>query len=467
MRLSPWSIARSPVEIDELFFRQRAVDGFGHRLHVAFAMVGCFLVAFPTSVVEWAFLPVLICTLIRMTAHHRVLRPLWLDPVALGVLAFVVFTVASTAWSGVPMRERASGTTGGAGGWLGDVQALRFAIVLILLWPALDRRRWLVGALAAGFLVGQSAQLAHLIGLRFDIAALDFRRMPGRISGWWDPVVGGSLLCGALGLCLGGALLRSPTLLPRVIGVAGTLSTLACIGLTGSRGAYLAAAATLSAGLIVFARQRSAGTIAAAVAMIAVAGPVGAWAVNRLADDRPRERLIQGAEEVRAALSGSDTGSDTGNRIAMAAWAWRAFRAHPVAGVGAGGLPAWVRSRTDEQCAALGMTPTSRDRVHAHAHNWPLHLLAIGGIIGCGLMALAVTGAISSGLRTVGTAAGHRAGGFEAGPALGLLGLVFAGMFDPISINAQTACLLFVLIALCLPKRPTPLGQGFADGGAP
>jgi hypothetical protein len=461
MHLSPWPIARSPAEIDDLFFRQRRVDTIGHNVHVVCAMVACLCAAAPTFLVEWAALPVLVCTLIRMTAHHKIMRPLWIDPVCLCLLAFVVFSALSILWSGVPMRTRASGTTGGAGGWLGDVQALRFALLVPLLWPVLDRRAWLIGAVLVGVALGECAQLVHLVGATRHIEAFDFHRMPGRLSGWWDPVVGGSILCAGLGMVLAFALFAR-TLRPRAIGVLGVLTTIGAIALTGSRGALLAGLATMAVAAVVAlwrARARP-GLVTGLVLTFVIAAPLAAVVVNKVANDAPRQRFVTGIDEVWRALATGDTSTDTGNRIAMAAWAWHAFTHHPIAGVGAGALRAWVHSRTPQQSREMGMHPATRERVHAHAHNWALHLLAIGGVISFGLMASAVGLTITSGLGTRWASRPFNA--IDAMPALGLVGLVFAGMFDPISINAQTAYMLFTLLALGLPKRPLT-SVAFAD----
>jgi hypothetical protein len=43
---------------------------------------------------------------------------------------------------------------------------------------------------------------------------------------------------------------------------------------------------------------------------------------------------------------------------------------------------------------------------------------------------------------------------YDAGPPLALVGLAAAGLFDTIHVNQQTANLLFILLALCVPMRP-------------
>jgi hypothetical protein len=46
-------------------------------------------------------------------------------------------------------------------------------------------------------------------------------------------------------------------------------------------------------------------------------------------------------------------------------------------------------------------------------------------------------------------------GSYAAGPAFALLGLLLAGLFDPVHLNAQTGAIMAALMALCLVSRPT------------
>lgn len=441
MQLSPWTIARSPLQVQDLFFRQRWIDRLGTSLHTAAAVLACLLAAFPTTPLEWAALPLLVVFLVRMTEHHRVLRSLWLDPALWLLAAWAAVVSLSILWN-----------HGSSKAWLGDAQSLRFAALIVALYPVLDRRRRLIAALLASFAIGQCVQLAHALGLT------DINRLPGRISGWWDPVVGGSLLCAALGMHLAGAFLgRSAR--TRLLGAVGSLAALLGVLATGSRGAWIGAAITIGiTGFVALWRlpgSRRIGPLLAGFALLAM-GTAAAWFTPPI-----RARLDQGVAETRAAFQDQRFTTDTGLRVAMAKWAIAEFRTHPFLGVGAGGYQSWAAAQTPERARELGAAPRARTMLHAHAHSVYLHTLATTGLLGTALLLAATILAIRSGLR--GPRDGGRATGYDAAPPLGLVGLAAAGLFDTITINQQTAFLLFVLFALCLPTRPRSEGEPMFD----
>lgn len=426
------------TRIDELFALQRAADPFGHRLHVITAGLACFLAAFPTTIVEWAAAPLLLCFLVRMWTHHRVIGPLAWDAVTRLAVAFSAWLLISAAWSA------------GGRAWIDDAHNLRFIILIPLLYPVLDRAGVLIACLLLGFVCGQASQLAHLAGVVAEIPRLDFQRDPSRISGWWDPVIGGSLLTAALGVCCGIVLPTDNR--PRRRGLVHTpafafiliLLILLSILLTGTRGAWIASGAL---GLIVLAMtlarliaraRRGRSRLPLLGFCAAVAAAAGILVAVYSGSPPLRSRVDRGIDEVRAALSGRDYTSDTGQRIAMAIWATREFRAHPLFGVGAGGFKAAAATmRQSDRRAGSPTLPLP----HAHAHAWPLHTLATLGIIGFTLLAAMLIIAMRSAAEPV---------------ALGLAGLTLAGMFDTIHVNLQTAYLLFLLLALAVRVRPTP-----------
>ena len=45
-----------------------------------------------------------------------------------------------------------------------------------------------------GLFCGVASQGVHILGRRLHVDALTWHRLPGRDSGWWDPVIAGSLL---------------------------------------------------------------------------------------------------------------------------------------------------------------------------------------------------------------------------------------------------------------------------------
>ncbi len=451
----------TPEQVEVLFANQRTGDPAGHAIHVALAMGGCFFAGWATSFAEWCMVPVLICFLVRMTGQHRVLEPLAFDRVIRLWLAWGAWVGLSVLWS--------YGRAPGVHEWLNDVQSLRFFALPLIFWPVMDRRSWLIAALVAGTGCGQIAQIVHLVTITLHTAWMPFHRDVGRITGWWDPAVSGSILCAGLGFWLSAAVFAR-TVRTHLIGVAGSLATLACIALTGTRGAWIGAALLLGIACgILLRRSRfrrlAIGIMAAAVLAVCTLG-VGAWMYVADATDPSSlpgiaQRLRHGVDEVRDALRPRGYESDTGLRIAMARWGWAALRTHPLFGVGAGGYRPWVQSRTEEEAAELHAPAGARPRVRSHAHSWYIHTFATLGMIGGVLLLWLMGSAVLSGLR-----GGHDSGLFARGPPLALLGLAGAGLFDSITINQQTSLLFYVLIALCLPCRPREAGNS-AWGGTP
>ena len=458
---------QTPEQVDALFARQRAGDRLGVRIHLVLAMGACFFAGWPTTYIEWAALPVLICFLVRMTGQHAILEPLVFDRVLRLLLAWGAWVGLSVLWS----EGRRHGVVG-SHAWLNDVQSLRFLPLAVILWPVMDRRGWLIGALLAGIICGQFSQLIHFITIVSHSSWTPYHRMPGRISGWWDPVVGGDVLCAGLGLWLGAAIFAA-AIRTRWIATLGSLATLACIALTGTRGAWIGAALLLliagAIGLwLVRPRQRVPWPWAYSVVAVGLVAGAGGYVIlqSESTTHRPdiAARLHQGIDEVRGAFGPNGYQSDTGLRIAMWRWGLGAFRTHPIRGVGAGGFRPWVRLQTPESAAALDAPAGAIPLVHSHAHSWFIHTGATLGIVGLALLLALTACAIVSGLRGTTTLAALVAASRPApiwwhdslaiGPALALIGLACAGLFDSITINQQTANMFYLLIALCLPSRP-------------
>jgi len=456
----PW-IRQTFAEVDALFAELRAKDRFGHRLHLTLAMAACFLGAFPTTWLEWAWWPVFACCCVRMISHHRILGPLvWEWPVRL-TIAWVAWGALSLAW-----------TAGSREAWLTEWGVARYAVFLFALWPVMNERRWLIGALAAGVLMGNLSQLGHAVGAAAGVEWLVWPRLEGRNSGWWDPVVGGSILCGAFGLHLAGCVLGR-SVRERAVGGALCVVTLAAIAATGTRGAWIGAGALTGLVLMIAAwrfvlrpasaeqhtrqpRRRATGATAAAmVAAAVVLGGAGAAVVWFAAGDTVARRVQETREELARAMEG-DYSTFTGARLAMWGWAGRAFATHPVQGVGMGGYKAWVEGEMSRQ---EGATAKPAPAVHAHAHSMPAHSAAATGVIGTVLLGGLIVICVRNGLRE---GAGP-ACGYDAGPALAILGLVCAGMFDTIQVNQQTTYWLWVLVAMCMLRRPAAAGT---TGGA-
>lgn len=426
-----WLVAGGWVEAgkaERAFERMHRRDRVGDRLHLALAMVAAAGLVGPTSVTEIAYLPLLAFFFVRVINAG----PTWIhwlgQPVMLGTLALAAWRAIGLAWS----PDRALG--------LDQMSELRWVMVGALIWPVIERRRWVVYALAAGFLVGNLTQVGHAIGRAAEIDWLTWPRLPHRNSGWWDPVVGGSLLTAALGLHLPAVLMGRGK--ARANATALSLATVVGLFATGTRGAWLASMALVLVVFVVslFVRKARHGRALPAhtawVGAVVALGAVGAaWFA---AGDTIVTRAAEAKHEIAGAIHG-DYSTDTGRRIAMAMWAGRAIEAHPFVGVGTGGYHAWVREQDPEA------------DVHDHAHNALLQLAATGGIVGVALGAYILVAGVRGGTLgldrdTIGT--------YDAAPLFALIGLLLAGAFDSIHLNTQTAALLGLLLGLCPCWRP-------------
>jgi O-antigen ligase len=450
---------QTPEQIESLFAAQRTGDRLGLGIHLALAIGACFMAGWPTSFVEFAALPLLVCFLIRMTGWHRMLEPLAFDRLMRLLLAWGAWVCLSLIWT----VGRGKQEHGSAPAWLMDVRDLRFLALAVVIWPVLDRRTWLIAAVMAGIAFGQVSQLVHLTGVIGGWPSVTFGRAAGRISGWWDPVSGGTVLCAGLGLWLAPAL-WGPRARMRLWGTLGVLATLGCIALTGTRGAWVGAAALVPVAIVVRlvhrrARRQALWPFGIAMACVAILAYGAAWFAlhHRHAADEIgiQQRFQRGIQEVRNGFGPEGWRTDTGMRIAMWQWALAEWRTHPILGVGAGGFQPWVRVRTPADAERLGAPAGAIPGVHAQAHSTYFHTLATLGSVGFVLLIGVLGTAVVSGLRRSGDE--HPsvvAESLAMGPALAILGLACAGLFDTITVNQQPSYLLYLLAAMCLPSRP-------------
>ncbi|MBX3404236.1 MAG: O-antigen ligase family protein [Phycisphaeraceae bacterium] len=450
----------SQGEVDGLFAALRARDPFGHRVHTMFACAACFFAGWPTTWLEMGCIGVFLCCGVRLFSHHRILGPLvWEWPLRL-MLLWLAWSGLSLAWTAGTRQE-----------WLEEWGVIRYALLIPALWPVMNERRWLVAALAAGALCGNLSQVAHTLGRAAEIDWLTWSRFDDRNSGWWDPVVGGSVLCAALGLHLA-ALALGRSARERALGGVLAAATLVGIAATGTRGAWIGAAGLvafallLGTGSTLVGRRESAdpnarGTLkvtSARLAIGALAVLFCAGAVWVAAGPTIISRVRETRAEMDRAMRG-DLDTFTGQRLAMWGWSWRAVREHPIRGIGAGGFRAWVDERSTADARERN-EPVPKPMLHGHAHSWFIHAAAATGVTGFGLMlALAATCAWN-GLREGGPAGGRAkwSAGYDAGPAFALVGLAAAGLFDTIHVNQQTSFWLWLLVALCMRHRPAMRG---------
>eukprot|EP00913_Durusdinium_trenchii_P005841 g5453.t1 len=427
---APW-INRS--QRDDAFARQHQQDRVGVRLQWLFITGGLVAFTTTTSATEIALAPALVYSFIRLNNTWRTYASCLLQPALCLSIAFAFWGALSLLWS----PDAAHG--------LDELAMARVLGIWVILWPLIEYRRWFIGALCVGFLVGNTIQLLHAVGVALDLPVIQWNRHLGRNSGWWDPVVGGTLLTGALGLHLPAALMGSGRW--RVMGVAGCVVTGMGILATGTRGAWIASAALVFIALIVAGahelRHRWSGprTLWAGLVVIVLTLALG-WLV---AGNQVQSRFSEAREELTRASEG-DYDTFTGARLMMGRWGVDAFRREPIAGVGLGGYAASVRAQLETE----GQDPDAQP-VHDHAHNTLIQIGATTGIVGV-LLALGVLViSLTSGFRV---APGERFASYDSGPAFALVGLSLAGGFDVIHLNSQTGALLGVLIVLCAGARP-------------
>ncbi|MEX2218076.1 MAG: O-antigen ligase family protein [Phycisphaerales bacterium] len=435
-----WHPYLDPRRVEHDLVGAAVRDPVGHWVHLALAVGFCFFLPWPTSFVDIASIPVAVFSLIRLPNIWRTWGSLAVQPVFLGLVAWAVWQALSLLWSADPRQG------------MKELEANRWIGVVWALWPVMMHRRWLIAAVAAGFLCGNLSQVAQALAPHLGWDWLPIRRMPGRLSGWWDPVVGGSLLCGALGLHIAAAAWGRGAW--RAVGGAGAAATAVAIAATGTRGAWIAGAVLLAGGLAAMVvrslrgggERAGVGRVVLTTAALAAACAAG-WIALR---GPVMARAERAREEIAAARRG-DYATDTGARILMAEWALRAVRERPVAGVGAGGYRAWVLAEMRKGGSAEPNAP-----IHVHAHSTPLHIGATLGVVGVGIGVFIVGAAMGAcrSQRTGSESRGTRGGAYDAGPLWALAGLLLAGLFDVVHLNAQTAAMLGMLLALCLVSRP-------------
>jgi len=397
------------------------------RTYLILAMVWCFFSCWPTTYVELAGIPLGIAFIAHAIRTPRFFFGAILQPVLVLLALYWAWGAISLAWSADPKVG------------LSQVGCVRWLWLFPALWPAMNRRRWLIGALVCGFLAGNLSQALHALGVRLDIHALTWPRQPDRNSGWWDPVVGGTLLTAAAGLHVPGAAFGPGRW--RLLGAAGVAITLIAIFATGTRGAWIAAGTLVLVGAMAgtwAARARVRATAITLIGLVLVG--VAVWIAG---GDSIERRFVSGRDEVAAYFRDGTASTDTGARLMMAQRAVEAVREHPLRGVGVGGFRHWL--------AGEGTTPTESG--HAHAHNALLHAAATTGIPGAFLALAAIVLAIYYGRRI---ARARPDCPYDAGPWWALLGLVLVSPFDSVQVNAQTAAMMTTLLALCPPLLPRP-----------
>lgn len=398
-------------------------DQIGDRIHQVLAWLGIFFVFGPVTVSEIAFAPLLVFFVVRIFNTF----PVWIhgfgQPVVLVGIALSAWMMISLSWSHDP-----------AHGW-GEIAELRWLVLVGLIFPVIEKRMALISAMCIGIAAGQLAQILDAFdGFGIEPIANLVANHPGRISGWWHPVVGGSILVGALGLHLPAAIMGQGR--TRIVGLIGCVVTGIGIIATGTRGAWIAAAMlilfTLTIGLISKrATIKHLGWIAA-IALISLV------LVSALLKTQIQNRIQETQSEMREILDGQYD-SYTGIRVEMALVAIDEIQAHPIKGVGAGGYQAWATLNDPEA------------PVHAHAHNGLLQVWATLGVVGVMLWIVLIGTLLGNAQRIWDPMA---EGIYGLGPLFAIVGIVLASITDCVQINTQSAAMIGVLSALCPAYRP-------------
>jgi O-antigen ligase len=285
-------------------------------------------------------------------------------------------------------------------------------------WHALDRRR---GAAAIAALL-VSGSLAAAYGCAGFIAAGG--RYPARaigITGSWmtfglQHLLLVSLACG-IAISARGRAWRLGAAAAALVGAAGLAASF-------TRSAWLGLAAALAV-LLGLRRPRSLLVLAlvAAVAYVALPGDLG-------------ERLRSAFDPTHVA-----------NRERMLMWeaGGRAFRDHPVTGVGLQNLTTLL---------ARYRSPEAAERP-AHLHNSYLHVAVGTGVVGLlAFLALCVGLVVTCGAGPPGLRQGHGLGvGVRLGATAGAAGFLLAALFDHAFGDEQLLFLLFTLAGIAHAAR--------------
>ncbi len=406
---------------DAAFERMHRRDAIGDRLNLFFGIGGILCLLGPVTMTELALLPLVVFFFVRVVNT----APIWIhgfgQPVVLATLLLVAWMFIALLWT----PDRAQG--------LREIAELRWIALAGFIFPIIEHRRLLIAALCVGFALGQTGQVLDAFnGLGIPSLASLVENHPGRIAGWWHPVVGGSILVAAMGLHMPAALTgRGRT---RVLGMLGlTISTVGVLA-TGTRGAWIAAILLLGLGVLIVLRVKRVPLKRVVLVMLLAIAALGiAGFVLR---DSIMIRVNESRAEIRE-MSEGDFDSYSGRRVIMAQQAAKAFIEHPLAGVGTGGFEQW--------CVLQDQPGGS------HAHNSTLHTAATLGLAGLLLWSFVLLVALHNAWRW---GVGDRSNPYAMGPLMGIVGLMLASISDCVHINAQSTALLGLLLALCPAYAP-------------
>ena len=393
----------------------RRRDPVGHFVHTAFALCYVLLLPLATAPKDIAWAALVVTTAARLPRIHRCFKTPSRDPLIWLLLAWAAWHGISILWS----PDRAAG--------LDEWGAFRIVLTPLLLWPVLDHAALLIGAFLVGVVGANLVQLTqqfHWLGQK--------PGFNGRLEGWLHPVHTGAIcavaLCWHLSAVLKGkGWLRWLSLIGAAAAVAGLIGT-------GSRGPWLAIAATVPLSLLVIGLTTR--RLRRAVLVIALVGVVGAGLAWVATGDFVTTRIQQATDDIRNAIKG-DYHSDVGERLARWAAASKVFVDSPLLGAGAGGL--------GQAIGELGYGDVSPDNYHAHSVY--MHALACTGLPGVLILAGVV---VMSVRRVCRFRPGHV---YSIGTILVLTTWLIGAVFDAYHLNGNMFGLFTLIVALTLPYR--------------
>jgi len=399
-----------------------ARDRIGDRLHLLFACIAMVGIGGPVSMVDIAVLPLAVFFVVRVLNTF----PIWIHGFGQPV---VLCGILLAGWMGVSLLWSSDPAAG-----LEHMSELRWLAMIGFVYPVIEHRKLLIGCLCFGFFAGNVVQVIDAFN-GFGNAWLAERlwHYPERVSGWWDPAVGGSMLVAAVGLYLPIAIFGQEWTKTRLIGVLGFLISIAGLIATGTRGAWIAAIGMCVLagiiGIVVRRWSRKAVVIGSVIAIVGVGiGGAAVWNVQSVSD-----RVTNAQEELALAMDGNYLTS-MGVRVSLVTQAIDAGASHPFGGLGAGGFGEWMRE----------MTPDQLDN-HSHPHSSVLRLFAEQGVPGVLIGVLLVVVLLTASWRCVGS---DDRGTLLMGPFYAVLGVVLVSAFDSVLLNVNTAALIGALAAL-------------------
>lgn len=393
----------------------RRRDPIGHYFHTAFALLYVLLLPLATAPKDIAWAALVVTTVARLPRIHRCFKAPCRDRLIWLLLAWAAWHGISILWSADP----AAG--------LDEWGAFRVVLTPLLLWPVLDHAALFIGAFLVGVVGANLVQLTqqfHWLGQK--------PCFNGRLDGWLHAVHTGAICAAAICWHLS-AILKGRRWL-RWLSLIGAAAAVAGLIRSGSRGPWLAIAATLPLGLLFVGLTTR--RLRRAVLVIALVGVVGAGVAWIAAGDFVTTRIDQATDDIRKAIDG-DFHTDVGERLARWAGAWKVFVDSPLFGAGAGGFGHAIGDLWYSDVSPQGH----------HAHSVYMQVLACTGLPGV----LLLGGVVVMSVRRVCKRPSEHV--YSIGTILVLSTWLIGAVFDAYHLNGNMFGLFTLIIALTLPYR--------------